>query len=75
MLTLGNPGEQIFALAILGVFFGLWIIVASIKSVISHAMFERSRREIAAYIAEGSMSPEDGERLLDKKYYNEDEDE
>ncbi|MCA9276284.1 MAG: hypothetical protein KDA29_09680 [Phycisphaerales bacterium] len=25
---------------------------------------EMSRREIAAYIAEGSMSPEDGERLL-----------
>jgi len=26
--------------------------------------FERSRREIAAYIAEGSISPEEGERLL-----------
>ncbi len=25
---------------------------------------EQSRREIAAYIAEGSMSPEEGERLL-----------
>lgn len=25
---------------------------------------ERSRREIAAYIAEGTMSPEDGVRLL-----------
>jgi hypothetical protein len=25
---------------------------------------ENSRREIAAYIAEGSMTPEDGERLL-----------
>ena len=25
---------------------------------------EQSRREIAAYIAEGSMSPEDGEKLL-----------
>jgi len=29
--------------------------------------FERSRREIAAYIAEGSMSPEEGERLLQLK--------
>lgn len=25
---------------------------------------EKSRREIAAYIAEGSMTPEEGERLL-----------
>ncbi len=25
---------------------------------------ERSRREIAAYIAEGSMSPDQGERLM-----------
>lgn len=25
---------------------------------------ERSRREVAAYIAEGSISPEDGERIL-----------
>ncbi len=25
---------------------------------------ERSRREIAAYIAEGSMTPEQGERLM-----------
>lgn len=25
---------------------------------------EQSRREIAAYIAEGSMTPEDGEKLL-----------
>ena len=29
--------------------------------------YERSRREIAAYIAEGSMSPEEGERLLAAK--------
>jgi cell division protein FtsX len=25
---------------------------------------EQSRREIAAYVAEGSMTPEDGERLI-----------
>lgn len=28
---------------------------------------ERTRREIAAYIAEGSMTPEQGERLLAAK--------
>lgn len=28
---------------------------------------ERTRREIAAYIAEGSMSPEQGERILNSR--------
>lgn len=43
-------------------------IVAIVGSFISSTMrasqHERSRREIAAYIAEGTMTPEDGERLL-----------
>lgn len=32
---------------------------------ISTSQRERSRREIAAYIAEGSISPEQGEKLMD----------
>lgn len=49
------------------------IIAASVIAVVaiktsgsvarSHAR-EKSRREIAAYIAEGSMTPEQGERLM-----------
>jgi len=35
-----------------------------IGGVMKHRQFERSRREIAAYVAEGSMSPDEGERLL-----------
>jgi len=45
-------------IAILGIFFG------TIKSTAIAKEREKSRREIAAYIAEGSMTPEDGERLL-----------
>lgn len=40
------------------------ILAGAIKSLIHNASFERSRREIAAYIAEGSMTPEQGERIL-----------
>ncbi len=40
------------------------VAIKTIASVISGASRERSRREIAAYIAEGSMSPEQGERLM-----------
>ncbi len=32
--------------------------------IVTNNSRERSRREIAAYIAEGSLSPEQGERLL-----------
>mgnify|MGYP005842603085 CR=1 FL=1 len=40
------------------------IFMDMIKSTSIGREREKSRREIAAYIAEGSMSPEDGERLL-----------
>ncbi len=40
------------------------VTIKTIASVISGASRERSRREIAAYIAEGSMTPEQGERLM-----------
>lgn len=42
----------------------VWIVVATISETIKSSNRERSRREIAAYIAEGSMTPEQGERLL-----------
>ena len=45
----------------------LAIIFGSITSVFNRISTERSRREIAAYIAEGSMTPEQGERLMASK--------
>jgi len=42
----------------------LIVIVKSVAKMVSNIAAERTRREIAAYIAEGSMSPEQGERLL-----------
>ena len=38
--------------------------VQAIRSVFQTIARERSRREIAAYIAEGSMSADQGERLM-----------
>ena len=40
------------------------MIVNAITRIVLYAGRERSRREIAAYIAEGSISAEQGERLL-----------
>lgn len=54
------------------VFFGLLIagaitivsVVKALTGMIARLAHEKTRREVAAYIAEGSMSPEQGERLL-----------
>ncbi len=40
------------------------IFAGTAKDIIRIRSRERSRREIAAYIAEGTMSPEQGERLM-----------
>jgi len=46
------------AIAIVSIVFG------TVKSMVTSTNRERTRREIAAYIAEGSMTPEQGERLM-----------
>lgn len=57
----------IIAIGLGGVVAILCIIAGTIKSVCRTRNFEASRREIAAYIAEGSMTPEDGQRLLSER--------
>lgn len=63
---LDNPGEFIPFLAIGGgLLVGvIGILAGTISGIMKTEKIERSRREIAAYIAEGSMTPEEGERLL-----------
>lgn len=48
------------------VFTGIITLVAlrTAAGVIASVARERTRREIAAYIAEGSMTPDQGERLM-----------
>lgn len=40
------------------------VLIRSLAGVIVGVARERTRREIAAFIAEGSMTPEQGERLM-----------
>ena len=64
-LILGlDDGMQI---AIVGIMGG--VAIFCVFAGVLHSMYEtrareKSRREIAAYVAEGSMTPEEGERLL-----------
>ena len=40
------------------------VLIKNLTRMVVGVSAERTRREIAAYIAEGSMTPEQGERLL-----------
>ncbi len=56
--------EKVIALG--GGFFiaALAILCGTISSVMRQRQREQSRREIAAYVAEGSITPEDGAKLI-----------
>jgi hypothetical protein len=55
-------GVMFFGAAL--VFGVVFVVTRTVKAVLIAREVERSRRDIAAYIAEGSMSPEDGQRLM-----------
>lgn len=42
----------------------MFVFIRTVASVLKTRAREQTRREIAAYIAEGSLTPEQGERLL-----------
>jgi hypothetical protein len=44
--------------------FLLWVILTFIRRTVDRVQREQSRREIAAYVAEGTMTAEQGERLM-----------
>ena len=65
-LTLAGMDEEIVAVLAIGG--GLTvavvaIVTGAIRSVLVSKHREESRREIAAYVAEGSMTPDDGAKL------------
>lgn len=56
--------EDRLMLAVGGSIAVIWIVFATVGKIFTNASRERTKREIAAYIAEGSISPEQGERLV-----------
>lgn len=56
--------EELFFVLVIAGSITLVSIFKSITGMVGRLAHERTRREVAAYIAEGSMSPEQGERLL-----------
>jgi small neutral amino acid transporter SnatA (MarC family) len=64
-----NDFDMTLLIPIISVAGGLLVVIVAItmgiaRKISQEKQQEESRREIAAYVAEGSMSPEDAERLL-----------
>jgi len=56
--------EEVLILIIIFTAVTIMSIFKAFTGLIARLASERTRREIAAYIAEGSMTPEQGEKLL-----------
>ncbi|MBX3360051.1 MAG: hypothetical protein KF912_13245 [Phycisphaeraceae bacterium] len=54
-------------LLIIGSFFAFWILLATIDSIHKTNQRERTAREIAAYVAEGSISAADAGHMLESQ--------
>lgn len=59
-----SANEGIYISTLIASSIVLILTIKTIGSVLRSNGREKTRREIAAYIAEGSMSPEQGERLM-----------
>ena len=56
--------EETFILIIIFTAVTIMSIVKALTRMVGKLASERTRREVAAYIAEGTMTPEQGEKLL-----------
>lgn len=69
-LTLASDMDQIIPVLAVGgglIVAVVAIISGAVHSIIQTKAVEESRREIAAYVAEGSISPDDAQRILQTK--------
>lgn len=66
--TMGDPTPDDIVKIIAvsgGMFMGLVaIVVTTVAGIFKNGQREKSRRDIAAFVAEGSMTADEGERLL-----------
>jgi hypothetical protein len=61
---LGGPEVAIGAMAMAGIIGVLSIVIGATQSMHKTKQREQTKRELAAYVAEGSMTPDEAERLL-----------
>ncbi|MBL0870572.1 MAG: hypothetical protein IBJ18_08360 [Phycisphaerales bacterium] len=75
-LTLG-ASDEMGQIALVGglLIAALGITVSFVRRVLKHRETEKTRREIAAYVAEGSIKPEDAVKLMQASSKKKDDDE
>ena len=56
--------EEVFVPMLMAAVGVIAIVFGTVTGMVKAVARERTRREIAAYIAEGSLSPEQGEKLM-----------
>lgn len=66
-LAAGEDASVTTILLIVGSFFAFWILLATIDSIHKTNQRERTAREIAAYVAEGSISAADAGHMLESQ--------
>ena len=64
MHQLLEAAAEWYVITVLGGCFVLGMILKALTTLATTSSRERSRREIAAYVAEGSITPDQGERLI-----------
>lgn len=73
--TLASIDEAmpVVAIAVGGGVMIIWIFFSMIEKMSTNRQREITKRELAAYVAEGSMTPQDAERILKAGPKEEDE--
>jgi uncharacterized membrane protein YcjF (UPF0283 family) len=67
VLAVSSENEVAMMAIIVGsvvVFAVIAVVADAVRKVLQNREREKSRREIAAYVAEGSISPDDGAKLI-----------
>ena len=65
--TLAGIDEEVIPILAISLGCGIAVIASvfgTVKEMVVKSNREKTRREVAAYVAEGSMTPEDAERIL-----------
>ncbi len=64
LMLAGIDSEEVAVLGILVFGAVVWVLVHNIRKVCETRQREQSRREVAAYVAEGSIKPQDAALIL-----------
>jgi hypothetical protein len=59
--------EEVFFMVLVAAAIVSCSLFKAVTNIVTGLARERTRRDIAAYIAEGTMTPEQGERLINSK--------